>query len=211
MNANVNTACVAFEGLNRIAAGSLREVAAIAKTAHDRAPTLPMLFFDDCTSEQIEVDLRGSQADVTRRLATDDEFEATLSADIARTPPNSILRGPGRPKLGVIAREVTLLPRHWEWLATQTGGASVVLRKLVEEAKRASESRDRTRAAQESAYRFVSVMAGNEPGFEEATRALFASNQEKFEQFAKEWPSDVRDYAVVLARRAFVATRFMNV
>src|SRR4029079_4156101 len=64
-------------------------------------------------------------------------------------------RGRGRPRLGVVAREGTLLPRHWEWLGTQPGGASVVLRKLVEEARRANGDADRTRAARDAAYRFM--------------------------------------------------------
>src|SRR5277367_707131 len=91
-----------------------------------------------------------------------------------RFPPGEEAARPGRPKLGVVAREVTLLPRHWDWLAAQPGGASVALRKLVEEARRSHEASDRLRQAQEAAYRFLSAMAGNEPGFEEATRALFA-------------------------------------
>ncbi|MFY0534142.1 DUF2239 family protein [Nannocystis pusilla] len=31
--------------------------------------------------------------------------------------------GPGRPKLGVVSREVSLLPRHWEWLERQPSGS----------------------------------------------------------------------------------------
>ncbi|MEP6781986.1 MAG: DUF2239 family protein [Gemmatimonadaceae bacterium] len=211
MIGNAYTSCVAFQGSQQIAAGSLREVAAIAKTAYDRHPTQTLLFFDDSTSEQIEVDLRGSHADVATRIAPATEQEAELNRLIATPAPAPVVRGPGRPKLGVVAREVTLLPRHWEWLARQSGGASVALRKLVDEAKKGNESRDRTRAAQESAYRFLSVMAGNQSGFEEATRALFAADQEKFEQLAQRWPSDVRNHAIVLASRAFGATRYQKV
>ena len=108
-------------------------------------------------------------------------------------------RRPGRPKLGVVAREVTLLPRHWEWLNSQPGGASVALRKLVEEARRANSGKDRLRRAQEAAYRFMSTMAGNEPGFEEAARALFAGRQEPFEALVRGWPKDVREHAKKLA------------
>jgi hypothetical protein len=112
-------------------------------------------------------------------------------------------RGPGRPKLGVVAREITLLPRHWEWLARQPGGASVAVRKLVDEARRRSEERDRIRAAQDAAYRFMSVMAGNKPHFEDAIRALFASDPQRFAQLIAGWPKDVRAHAMMLAERAF--------
>lgn len=117
--------------------------------------------------------------------------------------PEAVPRGPGRPKLGVVAREVTLLPRHWEWLNGQPGGASVALRKLVDEARRANDGKDRVRQAREAAYRFMSVMAGNERGFEEATRALFAGDRERFEEFVASWPADVRDHAKRLAAAAF--------
>jgi hypothetical protein len=102
-----------------------------------------------------------------------------------------------------VAREVTLLPRHWEWLATRPGGASVALRKLVEEARRTNKDKDRLRAAQEATYRFMSNMAGNEPGFEEAARALFAGDQEGFARHVELWPIDVANYSKKLAARAF--------
>jgi len=107
--------------------------------------------------------------------------------------------GRGRPKLGVVAREVTLLPRHWEWLGAQPGGASVALRKLVEVARRASGDRDRGRAARDAAYHFMSVMAGNLPGFEEASRALFADDRRRFAELISGWPGDIRDHVVKLA------------
>jgi hypothetical protein len=110
------------------------------------------------------------------------------------------LRIPGRPpRLGVVAREVTLLPRHWEWLGAQPGGASVALRKLVEEARRSSGDRDRSRAAREAAYHFMSTMAGNLPGFEEASRALFADDRRRFGDLVAGWPGDIRDHTVKLA------------
>ena len=114
------------------------------------------------------------------------------------------LRGPGRPKLGVVPREVTLLPRHWEWLGAQPGGASVALRKLVEQARRSSGGEDRIRLARESAYRFLTAIAGNLGGFEEALRALFAGERARFEAETVAWPGGVRDYALGLADASWV-------
>jgi hypothetical protein len=124
-----------------------------------------------------------------RMLVFDDETSELVHFDAVAA------RKPGRPKLGVVAREVTLLPRHWEWLASQPGGASVALRKLVEQARKANSGADRRRLAKESAYRFMSAMAGDEPGFEEAARALFAGRREEFEANMASWPADVRDHA----------------
>jgi uncharacterized protein len=111
-------------------------------------------------------------------------------------------RGPGRPKLGVVAREVTLLPRHWQWLSGQPGGASVALRKLVDAARHANSAKDRVRQSQEAAYRFMSAMAGDAPGFEEAARSLFAGDARRFEQCLGAWPEDVRDHTRTLAENA---------
>jgi len=178
---------IAFEGTSKIAEGSLLEVALAAKPAVDRADRLPILVLDAASSDVVEVDFRGEPGDLAQRLAE---------------PP----RGPGRPKLGVIAREVTLLPRHWEWLNSQPGGASVALRKLVEEAKRANGAKDRIREARESAYRFMRTLAGNEAGFEEATRALFAGNGEAFERHISTWPHDVREHAQRLTAECWAST-----
>ena len=180
----LNTPCTAFEGNQCIATGALNDVAPVAKRAVDRwaasnAP-LAVLIFNDATSEVIELDWRGSP----------DEFAARLAAQAAalEAPP----RGPGRPKLGVVAREVTLLPRHWEWLGTQNGGASVALRKLVEDASRASGVQDRVRQCRAVGYKFMSTMAGHEPGFEEASRALFAGDQAGLDARIADWPVDVQ-------------------
>ena len=97
------------------------------------------------------------------------------------------------------AREVTLLPRHWEWLNAQPGGASVALRKLVEKARTANEGRDRVRRAREGCYKFMSAMAGDLPGFEEASRALFAGNAAGFDERISAWPAGVRDHLRKLA------------
>jgi hypothetical protein len=190
----MTTTCTAFSGTRRIAAGVITDVAAKAKAAVDRGETV--FIFDDATAQPIEIDFRGTPADVRRRLAS----QETAAAPKAEAPPIEAPRGPGRPKLGVTAREVTLLPRHWEWLNAQPGGASVALRKLVEEARRAGDGKDRVRRAREVAYRFMSAMAGNLPHFEEATRALFAGNAARFDEMVAAWPKDVGAYAGELAK-----------
>jgi hypothetical protein len=200
-NESAVVTCTAFAGTRRIAHGGVREVALKAKALLDRASHAQVLVFDDSTSELIEVDFRGTPEQVSRRIGETAATEAATGS----TAPAGETRGPGRPKLGVVAREVTLLPRHWAWLATQPGGASVALRKLVEHARLAHQGKDRLRRAQEAAYRFLSAMAGNEPGFEEAIRALFAGKRERFEEFVDPWPRDVREHAKKLAAVGFSA------
>lgn len=197
MDIRPDTQCTAFEGFRRIASGNLIDVAVAARSVLDRGTDLPVLIFDDVTSELVEVDLRGKPAEVRRRL------EASLSATAAPEPPPQGPRRPGRPKLGVVSREVTLLPRHWEWLNSQPGGASAALRKLVEQARRDNQENDLVRQAQEAAYRFMSAMAGDLPGFEEATRGLFAPSRSHFEESIASWPPDVRHHARKLAAAVF--------
>jgi hypothetical protein len=197
MDIGPHSRCTAFEGTRRVASGELAQVALKAKGVVDGGKQV--LIFDDATSEAIEVDFRGTAVDVLSRL-TRSESKETESAP---GPDTVAPRGPGRPKLGVVAREVTLLPRHWDWLNAQPGGASVALRKLVETARRANEGKDRVRQAQEATYRFMSAMAGNQPGFEEATRALFANDERRFDQLTEPWPIDVRSHARKLAAVAF--------
>lgn len=199
MSVTTETLCIAFEGSTRIASGRLADVAIAVKAAADRKSDRPVLVFDDLTSQTIELDLRGDAGAVVSRLEKVDP--ARPEAETAGQPARP--RGPGRPKLGVVSREVTLLPRHWAWLAEQPGGASVTLRKLVEQARRSNADIDRRRKAQEAAYRFMSVMAGNEPGFEEAIRALFAGDASGFERQVEPWPQHVRQHAVKLAVRTF--------
>ena len=188
----------AFSGTRRIAHGSLNDVALRSKRVVDRVAAPQLLIFDDATGAVVDIDLRGSVAEVTERV-------------LRQSPPGSAParpaapRGPGRPRLGVVAREVTLLPRHWEWLNRQPGGASVALRKLVEDARRGAGGQERVREAREATYRFISAMAGNEAGFEEATRALFAGRRVDFEAHSATWPDDVREHAARLAAPSFDA------
>ncbi len=193
MNPAPEAAFIAFEGDLCIASGDLREVARSARQALGRHPHASILIFDRQTGALVDVDFRGSVDDVLARLPP------AVDEGIAVAAP----RGPGRPKLGVVAREITLLPRHWDWLAQQKGGASVAIRRLVDEARRNGEDGNRIRLAQEAAYRFMSSMAGNRPHFEEAIRALFANDAPRFEKLIAEWPPDVRDHAARLAGSAF--------
>jgi hypothetical protein len=189
---------IAFARKKRIAVGSPREVATLVKTFNDAHPSVPLLIFNAISSETVELDLRGSVSSVLRRVPHQVGNDSPEAPARESNPP----RGPGRPRLGVVAREVTLLPRHWEWLASQPGGASVALRKLVEHAQRSSKEADRVRAATEATYRFMHAMAGNEPGFEEASRALFANDLASLRDHLAKWPRDVRAHVLALAEHA---------
>ena len=179
----------AFERQRRLVSGPLAEVALVIKRAERRASE-PVTIFSDATGRAIDLDLRGSDEEILARLPQ------PVPADSA---PSDTPRGRGRPRLGVVAREVTLLPRHWEWLNAQPGGASVALRKLVEAARRASGDIDRSRTARDAAYHFMAAMAGNLADFEEASRALFADDRAKFTGLIATWPDDIRDHIVRLA------------
>jgi hypothetical protein len=177
--------CTAFDGHRHLMSGPLHEVARAVRRAAEGGAAGPLLIFDDATGRVVDVDMRGAEEEMMARLSP-----ATPLAEPRRR---------GRPKLGVVAREVTLLPRHWEWLNAQPGGASVALRRLVDDARRSGATEDRARAAREAAYRFMHAVAGDLPGFEEAARALFAGDRARFSACVGEWPQDVRDYAIALA------------
>ncbi len=197
MGINTQTSWIAFARSKCIASGAPRDVATAVKTFVDANATDSVLVFDARTSLPVEIDLRGSPSAVLKRLSVPQDQAA---------PPEMLQQTssgrPGRPKLGVVSREVTLLPRHWEWLATQPGGASVALRKLVELARCASTDAERSRQAQEAAYRFMNAMAGNEPGYEEAARALFAGDFDRLRECLAQWPRDVRNHTLSLAEAA---------
>lgn len=182
-----------FQGHRRLASGPLHVVALAVRLAAERRPE-PILIFEDSTGRSIDIDTRGTDADIFARFAPDPgKQEAVIGAG------PDLPRGRGRPKLGVVAREVTLLPRHWEWLALQPGGPSVALRKLVEEARHRYSETDKSRAGQERAYHFMSAIAGDMPGFEEASRALFANDGERLGELIAMWPADIRTHIVSLA------------
>lgn len=169
----------AFSGDLWIATGDEDEVRAAMRAIGNDAQNL--LLFDDATGRQVDIDLRGDGQEPSR--------------------------GRGRPKLGVQAREVTLLPRHWEWLAAQPGGASAALRRLVEDARKAQEDAPSPRAAMDAAYHFLTGMAGDRPGYEDAIRALYARDRQGFAKASEEWPSAIRDHGAALAEPAFATPR----
>lgn len=181
-----------FNGYAQVATGTLRFVASATKQVLDRAPHAAVLIFHNATGRQVEVDFRGTMEDVLAR------FPAEAADAPALESTEEAPRGPGRPKLGVVAREVTLLPRQWEWLNSQPGGASVALRKLVDEARRKNEAKDRLRAMQEIVDRFLLAMAGDLPKYEDALRAFYAKDQMRFESAIAQWPEGVRDHVARL-------------
>ncbi|MDB5568748.1 MAG: hypothetical protein JWP84_5314 [Tardiphaga sp.] len=193
MNQTASHSFTAFAADRLLASGPLAEVALAVKIASGSDIPEPIIIFDDATGRPIDLDLRGTHRDVIARLPQP-PGSATTEESAAPEP-----RGRGRPKLGVVAREVTLLPRHWEWLNARPGGASVALRKLVEDARRASGDKDRARAARDAAYHFMSAISGDRPGFEEASRALFADDRRRFVGLIATWPEDIRNHIVKLA------------
>lgn len=176
----------AFASHDLLARGPVSEVVRLAKAHIDGGGGERIAIFDE-TGHAIDIDFRGSADEVVARLAN----HPLLAAPVA---PTNEKRGPGRPKLGVVSREISLLPRHWDWLASQRGGASGTLRRLVDEARRKDEGPSRARAAAEAAHRFMWELAGDFPGFEEASRALWAGDYEALRRWVRDWPTDVREH-----------------
>lgn len=193
LNTTIPYTVTAFAGERLLAAGPAPEVALAIRAAAAMNGDAALLVFDDRTGRQVDFDLSGSEADIRARLASEKPAAQAASAR----------RSPGRPKLGVVAREVTLLPRHWEWLAEQPGGASVTLRRLVDAARNAEADPARARKARETADRFMAAMLGNRPGYEEASRALYAGDRGRFMELSEPWPVDLRDHARRLAAPGF--------
>ncbi|WP_266168725.1 DUF2239 family protein [Dyella subtropica] len=193
MHPSQSQTCTAFDGYRLIASGSLAEVAVATKQAIDAGAVGPVLVFDDQSSLPVEIDFRGTVDDVLSRLASEVPAFPQELPSAADKP----ARGPGRPKLGVVAREITLLPRHWDWLAAQPGGASATLRRLVEEARR--DDRPRARRSSEALDRFMQAMGGDLPHYEEASRAYWRGERDRFAELIEHWPADVREHARRLA------------
>ena len=190
---------IAFEGDRRIADGSIADVAIAVRKRVGRGTHESILIFDHASGKTLNLDLTGTEAEVRARYAE----AAPAPVEAPPEPAAAGPRGPGRPRLGVVPREVTLLPRHWDWLNAQPGGASVALRKLVEEARKTRGQTDTLRVRQEAAYRFLSAIAGDWRNYEDTTRALYADDADRFRVLTEDWPADVRDHARLLAAAAF--------
>jgi len=174
-----------FVGHRLAGRGPLLEAVRCAKEQVDSGILERIALFEDARGRAIDIDYRGTVDEVLARLA--DHPLLGDRAKVAQQP-----RGPGRPKLGVVSREVSLLPRHWEWLGEQRGGASATIRRLVEAAKRESQAGEHARRARDACYGFMSDMAGDLPGFEEASRAFYAGNDIAFRDCIAAWPEDLR-------------------
>lgn len=181
-----NHTFTAFTGDRMLASGALETVLRAAKRELDgQAPAgQAVLVFEDQTGEAIDFDFRGSPEEVLARLADHPRFAVAP----ARRP------GPGRPRLGVVCREISLLPRHWEWLERQPNGISAALRRLVDEARKREPDRGRARQARAAAGRFMTAMAGDRAGYEEASRALYARDRERLAALTGDWPTDIREH-----------------
>ena len=190
-NAHTDTRYTAFDGPRLLWQGTLPEVVLKVKRRLGKAEHAPILIFSDATGKSMDFNFQGTEKDVLKRLEVFVGEEGASGQESGG--------GPGRPKLGVVSREVSLLPRQWEWLASQAGGASAILRRLVDEAKRKSAEGNAHKQIQERAYKFMSVMAGDLEGYEEALRALYKKDGRKFQLHCGTWPEDIRRHAMELA------------
>lgn len=186
---------LAFDAHTALISGNLLAIARHLKAHQESGNLTPVLIFDEETGRQMDIDTSGSDKDLVVRF---DESPAEKGGGEEVKPGKR-----GRPKLGVVGREVTLLPRHWEWLDSQRGGASGTLRRLVDQARKQNSQADDVRSAQDSTNRFISAIAGDLPGFEDATRALYSGNEAAFKEQVKHWPKDVRKQALKFASGAF--------
>ncbi len=186
-----NKTFTSFAGDRLIFSGEVKEMLLRTKQHIDTGEAEPVLIFEDETGKQIDFDFRGTPEEVVARLGSHPHFAAKEESPAPRS-------GPGRPNLGVVSREVTLLPRHWEWLGRQRGGISATIRRLVDEERKRNAGPEKTRAAIDAAAKFMWAMAGNRPGFEEASRALYAKDHARFESLIHEWPADIRQHLLDL-------------
>lgn len=198
----------AFRGHQLLAAGPLRDVARVVwRSLREVPPTLSaVLVFDDVTGQVIDLEMRGDESDMLAHLEASARRHSITSGDVASAADavgaaeqaGGARRARGRPRLGVVAKEVTLLPRHWAWLSSQPGGASVALRRLVDDARRANATVEQAHAARDAAYRFMHAVAGDLSQFEEASRALYRDDRDRLGVILDAWPRDVRDFVLRL-------------
>jgi uncharacterized protein len=185
----------AFADNDHLVSGSLEKMLRRTKQYLEDDGSGTILIFEDHSGVQVDFDFRGTFDEVLARLASHPLLAGHKKSDTPRG-------GPGRPRLGVVCREVSLLPRHWEWLEEQPNGISAALRRLVDEARKREPHGQCARRAREAAGRFMMVMAGNRPGYEEASRALFAKDQEALKKQIRRWPPDIRRHLWLLVQKA---------
>ena len=178
-----NITLTAFWRHQKIAHGTLSELLRQLQSAETGHETV--FIFNDRSGKRLDIHIKG---DIASTLAVYPELAES-----------SGLKSRGRPKLGVSAKEVTLLPRHWAWLATQPGGASATLRRLIDQARKTSVAADNKRQRHDRAYHFMYEIAGDLPDYEASLRALFADDEAAFTACIKNWPQDIRYYARWLA------------
>ena len=191
---NTENTYTVFAKDRHLVTDALEPMLLAAKRYLDAPDAEPLLIFEDATGRQIDFDFRGNEQDVLTRLAEHPLFRPA-------PVPQKTHAGPGRPKLGVVCREISLLPRHWEWLEGQPGGSSAALRRLVDEARKREPQKVDVTALRDAAARFMSVLAGNLPGYESALRALYAGNYDTLRGLLQEWPADIRVHTERLIAR----------
>ena len=185
----------AFEGHNLLCQGALPVVVLKAKKRLDKGSEKPILIFSDSTGKSMDFNFHGTESEVLKRI---DVYRTETQTDV----PGAAV-GPGRPKLGVISREVSLLPKHWEWLALQSGGASATLRTIIEDLMKKGSGGPTIKQLQERVYRVMSVVAGDFPHYEQALRLLYRKDKKEFAKILQEWPKDVSKYIHFLAEDIF--------
>lgn len=172
----------AFRGDTRIITDSLFNVA----LALQKQSEMNVLVFNDQTGQQIDLDLSGSEDDLKQRY-TEVEYVKKV----------------GRPKLGVISREITLQQKHWNWLDQQSSSASAVIRKLIDKELNDPSSESNIMLAKQAIDHFMLAMLGNMPNYEEATRALYQGNKSHFLALIHNYPKDLKVYLELKAQTAF--------
>ncbi len=103
-----HTQLTAFEGSRRIASGELAEIVWRTKETLDRGGHEPVLIFDDATGEQVDIPYMETADEFPQsRVRTEPDDEV---AEAVSVPNLDVPRGPGRPRLGVIARGDLVAP-----------------------------------------------------------------------------------------------------
>lgn len=190
MNKESEKLYVAFVGHQLISRGPIEQVVEVCKKHHDeKDPNIRLALYDENTGRAVDIDFERTLDEVLKSLSAHPVLAESQPQPVEDTP-----KGPGRPKLGVISREVTLLERHWAWLGRQNGSASATLRRLVDKARKENPEADRYYDVREALHHFLWDLAGDFSNFEEATRSLFRNELDAMLDLCGNWPNDIRDY-----------------